>query len=133
MVRGRKPTPPHLRLMEGTHRPHRHGIESKAREAVAAENFGPLRLPAQFKRFAREAWKYRPVSAAPRTSVSGGCRMWLACDVSQIAILNLFPVQFRNLHSLLWRHPNNLEKVACDFQCHDDASVKATILQAVVI
>jgi phage terminase small subunit len=59
MTRGRKPKAPHLRLIEGTHRPDRHGTASKARESVAtsAANFGPLRRPPYLKRFAREAWK----------------------------------------------------------------------------
>ena len=59
MTRGRKPKAPHLRLIDGTHRDDRHGIASKVREAAAtsATNFGPLRRPPQFKRFAREAWE----------------------------------------------------------------------------
>jgi hypothetical protein len=83
MVRGRKPTPPHLRPIEGTHRPHRHEIESKAREAVAtsAANFGPLRLPAQFKRFAREAWKkyIEPANwldASRQPAAIAFCELW---------------------------------------------------------
>jgi hypothetical protein len=58
MAKGRKPKPPHLRLIEGTHRDDRHGIASQVREAVAtsATNFGPLHRPAYLKRFAREAW-----------------------------------------------------------------------------
>ena len=58
MTRGRKPKAPHLRLIEGTHRPDRHGTASKVSDAVAAsaKSFGPLICPRELKRAARDAW-----------------------------------------------------------------------------
>ncbi|MGY4499162.1 phage terminase small subunit [Bradyrhizobium sp. GM24.11] len=57
-MRGRKPKPPHLRLVDGTHRPDRHGDTQKIRDDVsaAAAAFGPLERPKYLKGFAREAW-----------------------------------------------------------------------------
>lgn len=65
MARGRRPKPTHLRPVDGTHRPTRHGEETNARALVdhAATAFGPLKRPAYLKRFA-EAWEryVRPAS-----------------------------------------------------------------------
>jgi hypothetical protein len=83
MTRGRKPKAPHLRLVEGTHRPDRHGDPEKARDAVAAAAaaFGPLERPKHLKGFAKEAWvRY----IAPSTWLDGSrepaaiafCELW---------------------------------------------------------
>ncbi|WLA62376.1 hypothetical protein [Bradyrhizobium diazoefficiens] len=58
MTKGRKPKPPHLRLVDGTHRPDRHGDAQKIRDGVSAvaAAFGPLERPKYLKGFAREAW-----------------------------------------------------------------------------
>jgi hypothetical protein len=58
MARGRRPKPPHLRLIDGTHRPTRHGSAPQARAAVeaTASRFGPLTTPKDLKGEARSAW-----------------------------------------------------------------------------
>ena len=58
-TRGRRPTPPHLRLVTGAHRPARHGDETKAREAVekSTATFGPLTRPKYLKSHALMAWR----------------------------------------------------------------------------
>jgi phage terminase small subunit len=57
-TRGTKPKPAHLRLIDGTHRPARHGARAKARKDVAKSivAFGPLRRPTYLKGEARAAW-----------------------------------------------------------------------------
>ncbi|RTE92446.1 hypothetical protein D6B98_13025 [Bradyrhizobium sp. LVM 105] len=59
MVKGRRPKPPHLRLVDGTHRPTRHGREADVRAAVErdAHGFGSLKMPSYLKGEARAAWK----------------------------------------------------------------------------
>jgi len=49
--RGRRPTPGHLRLIEGTSRVSRHGTDAEMRKAVdaASHDFGPLIRPKSFK------------------------------------------------------------------------------------
>lgn len=54
MARGRKPTPPHLRLVEGTYREDRHGPVSPG--AVLTDIRRPVR-PARMSRGAVAAWK----------------------------------------------------------------------------
>jgi hypothetical protein len=83
MTRGRKPKASHLRLIQGTHRDDRHGIESEVREAVVASatSFGPLVQPPYFKRFAREAWKQfiEPATwldASREGSAIAFCELW---------------------------------------------------------
>jgi hypothetical protein len=83
MTRGRKPKAPHLRLIQGTHRDDRHGIESEVREAVvtSAINFGPLSCPPRFKRLARAAWKQyiEPATwldASREASAIAFCELW---------------------------------------------------------
>ncbi|MDB5579630.1 MAG: hypothetical protein JWR80_4806 [Bradyrhizobium sp.] len=58
MVRGRKPKARHLRLVDGTHRPERHGDVATAREAIeaAASGFGPIQRPSYLTGAARQAW-----------------------------------------------------------------------------
>lgn len=59
MVKGRRPKPPHLRLVDGTHRPTRHGKADDVRATIEKEGtlFGPLKMPGYFKTNARAAWK----------------------------------------------------------------------------
>ncbi len=83
MTRGRKPKAPHLRLIQGTHRDDRHGVEAEVREAVAASatSFGPLCRPAHFKRLARTAWKQyiEPaiwLDASREASAIAFCELW---------------------------------------------------------
>ena len=58
MAKGRRPKPPHLRLIDGTHRPHRHGDTAAAQQAAseAASAFGPLHRPKYLTGSAKEAW-----------------------------------------------------------------------------
>jgi hypothetical protein len=58
MTRGRRPKAPHLRLVQGTHRPDRHGDAStvKAQSTKSAGSFGPLVRPTYLKGHARAAW-----------------------------------------------------------------------------
>jgi hypothetical protein len=58
-VRGAKPKPAHLRLIDGTHRTTRHGDDGAARAKVeqAATRFGPLERPSFLKGEALKAWK----------------------------------------------------------------------------
>lgn len=53
--RGPAPTPPALRLVEGTHRPDRHGPDDVAETAHAA--FGEPVMPEHFEGEARQAWE----------------------------------------------------------------------------
>ncbi|MGL6160447.1 hypothetical protein [Microbulbifer sp.] len=59
MTRGKKPKPAALRLVDGTHRPTRHGpaTELKARSDRARAAFGELRKPPSLKGEAAKAWK----------------------------------------------------------------------------
>lgn len=58
-TRGAKPKPAHLRVVDGTHRPTRHGDESEAKKMAdaAAQTFGKPVRPRQFKGEALAAWK----------------------------------------------------------------------------
>ena len=57
--RGRRPKPTHLRLVEGTHRPDRHGDVTEARRQVdeSRSHFGPMEQPRFLKGRALAAWK----------------------------------------------------------------------------
>jgi hypothetical protein len=57
--RGPKPVPAHIRLIEGTARPRRHGSEDQLREQIeaSAASFGPLKMPKSFKGEAAFAWR----------------------------------------------------------------------------
>lgn len=59
MTRGRRPKPGHLRLVDGSHRPDRHGTRAAARATVAtsAALFGPLVCPKFLRGEAAAAWK----------------------------------------------------------------------------
>ncbi len=59
MAKGRPPKLPHLRLIEGTHRPTRHGdkAEIKKKAAAAVASFGRPEKPAGLKGEALKAWK----------------------------------------------------------------------------
>lgn len=56
--RGRRPKPPHLHLINGTHRPDRHGDEAIAKAAVtqAAAAFGKLERPKGLSAAVRKIW-----------------------------------------------------------------------------
>lgn len=58
-TRGAKPKAAHLRLVDGTHRPTRHGSAKKAEAIVeqAAEKFGKLVKPKHLTGEAAAAWK----------------------------------------------------------------------------
>jgi phage terminase small subunit len=58
LVRGKKPKPRHLRLVDGSHRPERHGDIAAARSAVESQatSFGPLLRPKFLAGAARDAW-----------------------------------------------------------------------------
>ncbi len=58
-TRGAKPKAVKLRLVDGTHRPTRHGDTAKAKEAVEeiAATFGKLKKPSSLKGAAAIAWK----------------------------------------------------------------------------
>lgn len=58
-MRGRRPKPPHLRLVDGSHRSNRHGDADGVRIAVeqSAAAFGKLGRPKHFKGHALDAWK----------------------------------------------------------------------------
>lgn len=59
MARGRTPKPAHLRLVDGTHRPDRHGerIDTRSNVARAASAFGRPTRPKGFKGQALAAWE----------------------------------------------------------------------------
>lgn len=59
MASGRRPKPTHLRLVDGTHRPARHGDREEARAAVKrhATAFGPLQMPKDLRGEAKKAWE----------------------------------------------------------------------------
>lgn len=58
-TRGAKPKAAHLRIVDGTHRPARHGNEAKAKKQVelAIEAFGKLERPKFLKGESLAAWK----------------------------------------------------------------------------
>lgn len=58
-ARGAKPKPGHLRIIDGTHRPARHGDEAKAKAAseVAGDAFGKPCMPKELKAEGKKAWK----------------------------------------------------------------------------
>lgn len=58
-TKGAKPKPAHLRVVDGTHRPTRHGAEGEAKQAaeVALQNFGKPARPKSFRGEALAAWK----------------------------------------------------------------------------
>lgn len=56
-IRGAKPTPVQLRIVDGSHRTTRHGDIGAAREAAAAAaTIGPLECPKQLTGAAKAAW-----------------------------------------------------------------------------
>lgn len=82
-VRGAKPKPANLRLVAGTHRPTRHGEQSKAQEQVeiAAADFGKLQMPSYLKAQAAWAWKryIAPagwLDASREASAIAFCELW---------------------------------------------------------
>jgi hypothetical protein len=58
-ARGAKPKPAHLRIVDGTHRPARHGAAEEVQKQVdtAIQAFGGLTRPRFLKGEARAAWK----------------------------------------------------------------------------
>jgi phage terminase small subunit len=84
VARGPKPKSPHLRLVEGHHRPSRHGskTELRAKAKESAKAFGPIgRAPAYLKGPALEAWKTFIVPAAwldgaAKASAIIFCELW---------------------------------------------------------
>ena len=58
-TRGAKPKAAHLRIVDGSHRPTRHGSLAKAERAAAAadETFGKPVMPAGMKGEGAKAWK----------------------------------------------------------------------------
>lgn len=59
MTRGRKPKPPHLRLVDGSHREDRHGDAAEVEQAASAARaaFGPMQRPKYLTGTAKEAWQ----------------------------------------------------------------------------
>jgi hypothetical protein len=93
MTRGRKPKPPHLRLVDGSHRADRHGDAARIREGIsaAAAAFGPVERPKRLTGFAREAWSryIEPATwldASREPSAIALCELW--------AELRTSPAQF---------------------------------------
>jgi hypothetical protein len=81
--RGRKPKAPHLRLIEGTHRPDRHGDRASVIRGVeqAAQAFGHLTRPTFLKQHARRAWdRYIApafwLDASREPSAIAFCELW---------------------------------------------------------
>jgi len=78
-IRGARPKPPALRIVDGTHRPDRHGPRAGA-EARAAES-GGLARPSALKGEARKAWD-RWIASASWLDVSkepaaiAFCHLW---------------------------------------------------------
>jgi hypothetical protein len=59
-IRGRRPTPAHLRLIDGTRNATRHGTEEAVRKAAEKSpkaSFGKLNRPEHFKGHALAAWE----------------------------------------------------------------------------
>ena len=83
-ARGTKPKPTHLRLIDGTHRPTRHGSVERARKSVkkAASAFGKLSCPKYLDGEALAAWKrfIYPASAwldaSREPSAIAFCELW---------------------------------------------------------
>lgn len=82
-ARGAKPKPTHLRIVDGTHRPTRHGDETDARKAVesAVAKFGRLAQPKHLKGDAAAAWKryIAPASwldASREPAAVAFCELW---------------------------------------------------------
>ncbi|MGM4923229.1 hypothetical protein AB8A31_10015 [Tardiphaga sp. 804_B3_N1_9] len=72
-----------MRLVDGTHRPDRHGYAGAAREAVeqAASSFGPLTMPRSFKGATRDAWQRYIfpagwLDASREPSAIAFCELW---------------------------------------------------------
>ena len=82
MTKGRKPTPPHLRLVEGTHRADRHGDPKQTEDSVAAASaaFGPLGMPKYLKGAAKEAWS-RYIAPAKWLDASRGAAAIAFCEL----------------------------------------------------
>jgi hypothetical protein len=81
--RGKRPTPPHLRLIQGTHRADRHGPPAAAQEAASrsAEAFGAITRPKGLSRRAGEAWKRFIVpagwlDASREPAATAFCELW---------------------------------------------------------
>jgi hypothetical protein len=57
--KGPRPKAAHLRLVDGTHRPDRHGPQMEAAQAVAAavQAFGKVKRPAYLRGHALSAWR----------------------------------------------------------------------------
>lgn len=82
-VRGAKPKPDHLKLVDGTRSTTRHGTESELRAKVekSAERFGRAVMPTTMKGEAAKAWKRY---IAPAFWLDGGreaaaiafCELW---------------------------------------------------------
>jgi phage terminase small subunit len=82
-VRGAKPKPVRLRLVDGTHRETRHGDVEAARDSVekAAESFGKLTRPKHLKRHALDAWNRYIVpagwlDASREPAAIAFCELW---------------------------------------------------------
>lgn len=82
-ARGAKPKPTHLRIVDGTHRPTRHGDEAEARKFVEASTakFGSMVQPKHLKGDAASAWKryIAPASwldASREPAAIAFCELW---------------------------------------------------------
>ena len=88
-TRGPKPKPAHLRVVDGTHRPTRHGDSGKIRaeieQTVAA--FGKLTMPRGLKGEAARAWK-RYIAPAGWLDGSREAAAIAFCHLWQEFILN---------------------------------------------
>jgi hypothetical protein len=85
-IRGAKPKPSLLRIVDGTNRTTRHGSESEVRElAATGEGFGPLKMPSGLKAKERAAWKryVAPagwLDASKETAAIAFVRLWVEFD-----------------------------------------------------
>ena len=82
-TRGAKPKSAHLRIVDGTHRPTRHGNLEDAKENVAQAQhaFGGLTKPKHLKGEAAQAWKkyIEPASwldASREPAAIAFCELW---------------------------------------------------------
>jgi hypothetical protein len=82
-TRGKRPKSSHLRLVDGTHRPDRHGDPGATRNRVeqAASSFGGLTRPGHFRRHARDAWERYIVpatwlDASREPAAIAFCELW---------------------------------------------------------
>lgn len=78
MTRGRRPLPPHLRLIEGTHRDDRHG---PAPATSSKPPFGKPEMPRKFKGKAALAWQkfIKPadwLDASREPAAIAFCELW---------------------------------------------------------